>query len=77
MRGSIKAFVFCRFCLVPERRALLADGQDLNLSTRAFDLLLTLLERRDRVVWKDELLRLVWAGRVVEDIRADIFQSPF
>jgi DNA-binding winged helix-turn-helix (wHTH) protein len=62
-----KAFVFGGFCLVPDRRALLADGQDLNLGTRPFDLLLALVERRDRVVLKDELLQLVWDGRVVEE----------
>jgi len=34
---------------------------------RAFDLLLALVERRDRVVSKDELMKLVWPGRVVEE----------
>jgi predicted ATPase/DNA-binding winged helix-turn-helix (wHTH) protein len=67
MMQPTKAFLFGGFCLVPDQRALLANGEDLNLSARAFDILLVLLERRDRVVLKDELLRLVWPGRVVEE----------
>ncbi|MBK9117307.1 MAG: winged helix-turn-helix domain-containing protein [Betaproteobacteria bacterium] len=37
------------------------------MGARAFDLLLALLERRDRVVTKDELLEVVWPGLVVEE----------
>lgn len=37
------------------------------LGARAFDLLLVLIEHRDRVVAKDELLALVWQGAVVEE----------
>ena len=37
------------------------------VGARAFDLLMTLLERRDRVVSKDELLTLVWPGLIVEE----------
>jgi hypothetical protein len=34
---------------------------------RAFDLLLALIERRERPVAKDELLSVVWPGRIVEE----------
>lgn len=37
------------------------------LGARAFDVLLVLFDRRERVVSKDELLGLVWPGLVVED----------
>ncbi len=37
------------------------------LGGRAFDLLVALWERRDRVVDKGELIDLVWPGRVVEE----------
>jgi DNA-binding winged helix-turn-helix (wHTH) protein len=37
------------------------------LGSRAFDLLLCLIEHRDRVVSKSELLDLVWPGVVVEE----------
>jgi len=37
------------------------------LGARALDILLTLIERRERLVTKDELLELVWPGLVVEE----------
>jgi hypothetical protein len=38
-----------------------------KIGARAFDLLMTLIERRDRVVSKDELLDLVWPNVTVEE----------
>lgn len=49
---------------VDERRVLV-EGQPVNLGSRAFDLLLALAERRDRVATKDELLEAAWPGLVV------------
>jgi predicted ATPase/DNA-binding winged helix-turn-helix (wHTH) protein len=60
-------FAFGRFRIRPAERRLLADGKAVVLKGRAFDLLLALFERRDRVVGKSELLDLVWPGRVVEE----------
>ncbi|WP_309625060.1 winged helix-turn-helix domain-containing protein, partial [Methylibium sp.] len=37
------------------------------LGARAFDVLMYLIEQRDRVVSKEELLQRVWPGRVVEE----------
>ena len=51
----------------PDERRLLAHGRPVSLGGRAFDLLLTLIELRDRVVTKDELLARVWPGAVVEE----------
>lgn len=50
-----------------DERRLLARGVPVVLGGRAFDLLLALVERRDRVVGKDELLQTVWPGVVVEE----------
>jgi TolB-like protein/DNA-binding winged helix-turn-helix (wHTH) protein/Tfp pilus assembly protein PilF len=58
---------FDRFELNPVTRQLLADGQPLALGARAFDVLLALIERRERLVTKDELLELAWPGLVVEE----------
>ena len=58
---------FDRFELRPAQRELLVDGQPAALGARAFDLLLALVEHRDRVVSKNELLDLVWPGLVVEE----------
>ena len=60
-------YQFGRFELRPATRQLLVDQQPATLGARAFDLLLALLERRDRLVTKDELLELVWPGLVVEE----------
>ena len=58
---------FGRFELQPGRRELLADGQTVVLGARAFDVLNALVERRERLVAKDELIDLVWSGLVVEE----------
>ena len=61
------ALKFGRFELQARRGRLLQDGKPVSLGARAFDLLLALAERRDRVVTKAELLDLVWPGLVVEE----------
>jgi adenylate cyclase len=60
-------FKFERFELRPGERALLEDGKALRLGGRAFDILLALVERRDRIVEFDELLDVVWPGLAVEE----------
>ena len=59
------AFDLC--VLRPSARQVLVDGRVAAIGARAFDLLLALAERRERVVSKDELLDLVWPGVVVEE----------
>ena len=51
----------------PGERQLLVQGRPAAVGARAFDLLLALIEHRDRVVTKDELLEQVWPGLVVEE----------
>lgn len=58
---------FGQFELNPTTRALLADGKAVALGPRAFDVLLALIERRERLVTKNELLELAWPGLVVEE----------
>ena len=58
---------FGRFDLRPQARLLLEDGRPVELGARAFDLLVTLVENRDRLVAKGELLDLVWPGVIVEE----------
>ena len=57
---------FAHFELLGTERRLLVDGHDAPLGARAFDLLVALVEQRDRTVGKDELIDLVWPGLVVE-----------
>ncbi|HUD57998.1 MAG TPA: winged helix-turn-helix domain-containing protein [Acetobacteraceae bacterium] len=58
---------FGRFRLDAHRRELLADGLAVPIGSRAFDILIALVEAGGRLVTKDELLRSVWSGTVVEE----------
>lgn len=51
----------------PSARQVLVGGEVASLGARAFDLLLALIERRERVVPRQELLDVVWPGLVVEE----------
>jgi len=51
----------------PHSRVVLADGRPAKLGGRAFDVLDALMQRRDRVVPKQELLDVVWPGLIVEE----------
>jgi DNA-binding winged helix-turn-helix (wHTH) protein len=58
---------FGRFRVLLRRRQLLADGVPVELGTRAFDLLLALLEADGSLVAKEELMSRVWPGTVVSE----------
>ena len=58
---------FDRFTLLPEMRLLVSDGTPVPLMSKAFDTLVLLVENRDRVVTKDELLAAVWPDVIVEE----------
>jgi DNA-binding winged helix-turn-helix (wHTH) protein len=62
-----EALEFGRFRVLLRRRQLLADGVLVELGTRAFDLLLALLEADGSLVTKAELLSRVWPGIVVSE----------
>lgn len=55
------------YVIRPSQRDVLVDGTSVRLGGRAFDVLITLVERRERVVSKNELLDLVWPGMIVEE----------
>ncbi len=58
---------FGRFRVLLRQRQLVADGVPVELGTRAFDLLLVLLQADGSLVTKDELLSRVWPGIVVAE----------
>src|SRR5437879_6274050 len=58
---------FGKFRVDASRRVLLREGSPVPLTPKAFDILLVLLRNADRIVEKDELMRLVWPGTVVEE----------
>jgi len=65
---------FGRFRILPHRREVLADGRPIELGGRAFDILMALVEANGSVIGKDELIRRVWPGRIIEEdnLRAQI-----
>ena len=58
---------FDRFEVRPLQRQLIVDGIAASLGARAFDVLLTLIDRQGQLVSKHELLDAVWPGLVVEE----------
>ena len=67
LKSDEPAFGFENFELIPSRRLLTRDGRAVKVGSRAFDLLVALVERAGNVVVKHELLSRVWANLVVED----------
>jgi DNA-binding winged helix-turn-helix (wHTH) protein len=58
---------FGQFRVMVRQRQLFADGAPVELGTRAFDLLLVLLEADGLLVTKEELLSRVWPGIIVSE----------
>jgi predicted ATPase/DNA-binding winged helix-turn-helix (wHTH) protein len=58
---------FGHFELHPAERVLRVRGEPVAVGSRAFDVLLALAQRHERLVTKQELLDLVWPGLVVEE----------
>jgi len=58
---------FGRFRIDVGERLLLRDGEIVPLTQKAFDVLFILVERRDRIVTKDELMNEVWPDTFVEE----------
>src|ERR1700716_2365391 len=62
-----KNFVFAEFKLDAELRTLRREGAEIHLAKRPFDVLLFLIENRERVVSREELLNRFWNGHEVYD----------
>ena len=67
MHTKTSEFRFGAAQLDVAHRQLRIDGRPAKVGPRAFDVLLALVERRDRAVDKNELFELVWPGLVVEE----------
>ncbi|HEX2726705.1 MAG TPA: winged helix-turn-helix domain-containing protein [Beijerinckiaceae bacterium] len=59
------AFAECE--LDPARQELRRAGEVVHVEPQVFRLLLLLIENRDRIVSKDEILDAVWDGRIVSE----------
>jgi eukaryotic-like serine/threonine-protein kinase len=73
--GASTVFTFGPFCFDPEKRLLLRSGTAVSITPRALDTLRILIENRNRVVSKGELLRQLWPDTAVEE--ASLSQQIF
>ena len=60
-------FLFEDYRLDPDRRELTRASQAIAIGPQVFDLLLHLVENREHVVSRDDLLAAVWGGRIVSE----------
>lgn len=67
---------FDHFRIDPEERVLTSDGKPIALSPKAFDTLLVLAQRCERVVLKEDLMKSLWPDTFVEEsnLSQHIFQ---
>ena len=61
------AYEFGTFTLNPLKRIVLSGHEPIPLTPKCFDILLALLEHRDEVLVKEELMELVWPDTAVEE----------
>ena len=64
---SIRYYEFGPFQIDKLNHALLRDGDTIPLKPKVFDTLLLLVENRERILDKDEMLRRLWPDSVVEE----------
>ena len=60
-------FVFGDYVLDPDRRELTRGAEAIAIGPQVFDLLVYLVQNREHVVSKDDLLDAVWGGRIVSE----------
>jgi TolB-like protein/cytochrome c-type biogenesis protein CcmH/NrfG len=60
-------FLFADHTLDTDRRELRRGSEPIAVEPQVFDLLIYLVQNRDRVVSKDDLIASVWGGRIVSD----------
>ena len=67
LQGADVKYLFDNQILDTDRRELKRGSRPVAVEPQVFDLLVHLVENRDRVVSKDDLIASVWGGRIVSD----------
>jgi TolB-like protein/Tfp pilus assembly protein PilF len=60
-------FLFAEYSLDTDRRELRRGSEPVAVEPQVFDLLVYLVQNRDRVVSKDDLIDSVWGGRIISE----------
>jgi DNA-binding winged helix-turn-helix (wHTH) protein len=60
-------YEFGPYRIDPSKRLLMRDGDPVALTSKALETLLVLIERSERVVSKDELMKALWPDTFVEE----------
>ena len=60
-------YLFRDVVLDSDRRELARGAETIVIGPQVFDLLLHLVQNREHVVTKDNLIDVVWAGRIVSE----------
>ena len=60
-------FSFENYCLDADRRELKRGAELIAVGPKVFDLLLFLVQNREQVVTREDLLQAVWGGRIVSE----------
>jgi TolB-like protein/Tfp pilus assembly protein PilF len=67
LQGADVKYLFDNQILDTDRRELTRGSRPVAVEPQVFDLLVHLVENRDHVVSKDDLIASVWGGRIVSD----------
>ena len=65
--GSSVQFLFADHVLDTDRRELHRGSEAISVEPQVLDLLICLVQNRNRVVTKDDLIASVWRGRIVSE----------
>ena len=67
VRSGQQVYSIGDFVVNVANREIMAKGNEIKVQRRVFDLLVYLIENRDRTIDKEELLDEVWEGRITTD----------
>jgi DNA-binding winged helix-turn-helix (wHTH) protein len=67
LQGADVKYLFLNHVLDTDLRELSRGSRPIAIEPQVFDLLVHLVENRDRVVSKDDLIASVWGGRIVSE----------
>jgi len=73
IRGAI--LHFRQFSVMPRDRRFLVNGRAVEIGSRAFDLLMVLIEARGAVVGKEEIMGRVWPRMLVDEANLRVQMS--